>query len=130
MNNCVCCTRSRERWARASSLPNVTLPQEWSLAAEALEEVLAGRSPTAAFADYERRRNELIALQIALTDFRLYWDTLGRALAGRDKLLIDAEHLPGRRQLLMFALDQLRVPVPMMGLPDRAPRSTGPREDP
>jgi Cu+-exporting ATPase len=116
--------------ARLAARSRLTLEQEGALLGEAVREMLAGQSPSTAFADYERRRNELVALQMALTDFRLFWETLGRALTGRDKLLIDAEQVPGRRQLLMFDLDQLRMPVPMMGLPDRAPRSTGPREEP
>jgi Cu+-exporting ATPase len=116
--------------ARLGARSRLPVEQEGALLGEALDDILSGRSSSAAFADYERRRNELIALQMALTDFRLFWDTLGRALAGRDKLLIDADQVPGRRQLLMFDLDQLRVPVPMMGLPDRGPRSTGPREEP
>jgi len=35
----------------------------------------------------------------ALSDFRLYWDTLRAALEGRPKILIDAEAVPGRRTL-------------------------------
>ena len=40
------------------------------------------------------------AQQAALTDFRLYWNALTQALSGRDKVLLDTDRLPGRRNLL------------------------------
>ena len=39
--------------------------------------------------------NGVLLLQAALTDFRLYWDALARALAGREKVIIDADKVPG-----------------------------------
>jgi hypothetical protein len=71
--------------------------------------------------DYEGRRQERIAAQKSLTDFRLFWDALGEALAGREKIIIDADKVHGRRQLLLFDPDQLRMPAPLMIPPERGP---------
>jgi len=76
---------------------------------------------TAAFRDYERRRTQRITLLTTLTEFRLFWDALGQALAGREKILVDADKVPGRRQLLLFDPDQMRMPAPMIVPPDRGP---------
>ena len=38
----------------------------------------------------------------ALTDFRLLWDAINLALAGRDKIVIDAENIRGRRNLWLL----------------------------
>ena len=85
------------------------------------------RQPALAYQEYVRRRREKIAAQAALTEFRLFWDSLSRALAGRDKIIIDAEKVPGRRHLLLLEPDQLRPPVPMLVPPARGSRN--PRND-
>jgi Cu+-exporting ATPase len=65
--------------------------------------------------------------QASLTDFRLYWDALGRALAGRDKVLIDSDRVPGRRQLFLFDPEPLRAPLPgMFAAPGRGSPPTTP----
>ena len=46
-----------------------------------------------------------------LTDFRLFWDALSRALAGRDKILIDADQVPGHRHLLMIDPEKFQPPA-------------------
>jgi P-type Cu+ transporter len=75
---------------------------------------LAQHQPAAgAYRDYQARRRERLALQASLTDFRLFWDALAQALAGRDKVLIDSENVPGRRQLWLVDPDQFRIPVPV-----------------
>ncbi|MGE3806409.1 MAG: cation-translocating P-type ATPase family protein [Gemmataceae bacterium] len=79
-------------------------------------------------AEYEKRRAQVLAAQRTLNDFRLFWDALGQVLAGRDKVLIDADKVPGRRQLLLFDPDQFRVPVPLM-LPNRELPERGPVRD-
>ena len=48
----------------------------------------------------------------ALADFRLLWDSLGQALAGRDKIVIDAEGVRGRRNLWLFPPEWMRLPAP------------------
>ncbi|GIW81088.1 MAG: hypothetical protein KatS3mg105_2895 [Gemmatales bacterium] len=57
-----------------------------------------------------------------LTDFRMFWDAIGGALNGRSKIIIDADKVPGRRQLLIFDPEDLRPPpvfLPNRGLPPR-----------
>jgi len=65
-----------------------------------------------------------------LTDFRLFWDRLGLALSTRDKVIIDADQVPGKRNLLLFDLDQLRMPIPVLTPPESAPIPGGGNEVP
>jgi hypothetical protein len=77
------------------------------------------------------RREALVAAQIELTDFRIFWDTLGRALAGRELILLDTDQITGRRNLFLFDPDQFRVPVPYVLPPERSlpPRAPFPRRE-
>jgi len=97
---------------RASLSPQ----QEWLLLRDAVDAVRGGQALADAYRDYDRRRREALTLQMLLTDFRLYWD----ALAGREKIIIDAEKIPGKRNFLLFDPDQLKMPMPMF-VPDRGP---------
>jgi regulator of protease activity HflC (stomatin/prohibitin superfamily) len=69
--------------------------------------------------DYTRQRRKLLDEQRALTDFRLFWDTVSDALSGRSKVLIDTDRLPGRRMLWLAPFQ------PMQALPGAAPRIIG-----
>jgi P-type Cu+ transporter len=100
--------------------------QEWRLLLNTLDAVANGTASDDAFEEYERRRQETLTLQAALTDFRLFWDALGRALTGRELVLIDADRVPGRRQLLLFDPDLFRVPIIMPA--DRSPPPRSERE--
>ena len=60
---------------------------------------------------YQRRRQERIEQQSSLVEFRLYWDTLTQMLAGRSKVLIDAEKLPGRRTLWLVPFEPGQAPA-------------------
>jgi Cu+-exporting ATPase len=102
--------------------------EEAELLREAFGVLWSGKDSAAAFRVYQEHRRERLALQAALTDFRLFWDALAEALKGRDLILIDADKVPGRRHLFLLDLDSLRVPLPSMFLPGRGPRgpmSTG-----
>jgi len=104
----------------------LSFDQETALCLEGVQAVLAGGTPEVVAADIESRRKALIQVQATLTDFRLFWDALSRALTGRDLVLIDADKVPGRRTLLLFDPDQLRVPFPVLmpsqrELPPRGP---------
>jgi Cu+-exporting ATPase len=112
--------------ARNAARAELAAETEWLLALDAVGEVRAGKAPAMAYDAYRRRRDELLALQPAINDFRLFWTGLGRALAGREKMIIDAEKVPGRRNLLLLDPEQFRVPVPMLAPPERAPRGEGP----
>jgi P-type Cu+ transporter len=107
--------------ARVEARSALTAQEEWQFFREAVDAIRNGQDVAAAFSDYERRRSQRIALMTTLTDFRLFWDALGEALAGREKILIDADQVPGRRQLLLFDPDQFRVPAPVITPFDRGP---------
>jgi Cu+-exporting ATPase len=116
--------------ARYRARLTLSSQQEWQLLQNAAKSVRGGQRLADAYRDYGRRRQELIALQAALVDFRLFWDAVGSALAGRSKLIIDAEKVPGKRNLLLFDPEQFRIPVPILGPPDRGPmRSRSPRPE-
>jgi Cu+-exporting ATPase len=100
--------------------------QEFSLYLDGVDRVLKGATPAEVNAELQGRRAALIAMQTTLTDFRLFWEALGRALSGRDLVLIDADKVPGRRHLLLLDPEQFRVPVPVLIPPDRSERK--PRE--
>jgi Cu+-exporting ATPase len=116
--------------ARYRARTTLSSQQEWQLLQGAVRAIRGGQHPADAYRDYGNRRKELIALQAALTDFRLFWDALGTALSGRSKLIIDADKVPGKRNLLLFDPELFRIPVPMLGTPDRGPmRSRPPRTE-
>ena len=93
---------------------------EAGLAAEAVAAVIAGRNSEAAMAEYRKRRDELLAVRRSLTEFRLSWEALAAALGGRAKVIVDADRVPGRRQLLLF--DPAPAMPPILVRPDREQR--------
>lgn len=116
-------------WSR--SRRGLSWNQETQLGLQTVNSVLRGTPPEEAERNYLSRRNELLTLQTALTDFRLFWDNLSQALTGRDLLLVDADKIPGNRQLYLLDPEQLRVPVPVFFPPDRNPPDRAPfRRDP
>ncbi|HXG09385.1 MAG TPA: cation-translocating P-type ATPase family protein [Gemmataceae bacterium] len=121
--------------ARHQARTQLSPQQEWDLLSEALAAAADGMEPCEAYSEYERRRRDCLAVQALVTDFRLFWDALGRALAGREKVVIDADKVPGRRHLLLVDPEQFRVPVPVVpGMPERSslaprrPRPPAPEE--
>ncbi len=105
------------RYQQRSRLP---LTQEWHLFRDAWRAVTRGEPAERAGREYRRRREEALAVQEALTDFRLYWDMLAGALTGRDKVLIDSDKVPGRRSLWMLPLEPFRWGLPG-AMPERGP---------
>jgi P-type Cu+ transporter len=87
----------------------------------------AGQGGAAATQDYQRRRGELLAIQAVLTDFRLYWQRLGDALAGREKVIVDADRVPGRRHLWLAPFDPPRLPPSVSG--ERGSRERPPADE-
>jgi Cu+-exporting ATPase len=110
--------------ARENARAGLSPETEWGLVLDAIGEIRTGKAPGAAYAAYRDRRADLLALQPVLNDFRLFWTELGRALAGRDKMIIDADQVPGRRNLLLLDPDQFKVPIPMPA-PRAAPAGAG-----
>jgi Cu+-exporting ATPase len=111
--------------ARHRQRAGLTLRQEQTLMWEAAQDWARGRDAADVVRDYRQRRREWVALQATLTDFRLFWEAVGSALAGRPKMIVDSDKVPGRRQLLLFDPDLFRVPVPVMGMPARGPGPGG-----
>lgn len=105
--------------ARRQMRGELSWRQEIALWAEVAEELLNQRSPEEVYRDHQERRRQWQEVQATLTDFRLFWDMLGRSLGGRDKLIVDAQKIPGRRQMLLFDPEQFRLPVPMLSTPER-----------
>lgn len=110
-----------------------TLPpaDEARVLAETLGLIAGGVDPRAALLDHQRRRRELMAANAELIEFRLAWQALTEALGRRDKVFIDADKLPGRRNLMLFGPDEV-TPVPVL-VPGRTsgplpPRSGEPHE--
>ena len=60
--------------------------------------------------DAAERRAEVLVVRRFLTDFRLSLDATVAAIRGRDKVLIDADELPGRRHLLLTDPQSFRPP--------------------
>jgi Cu+-exporting ATPase len=97
--------------ARQAVRCHLSASEEWQLIKEAVRAVWHGQTSSAAYQDYTRNRQARLAMQAALTDFRLYWDALAQALIGREKIIIDADQVPGRRHLLLVDPEQLRYPL-------------------
>jgi Cu+-exporting ATPase len=112
--------------ARQAERGRLSLEEEWRLFSTAWLAVSRGTSAEEAGRDYLRRRDESRALQAALTDFRLYWDAVGEVLGKRDKVLIDADRVPGRRNLWLLPLESFGL-FPPAAMPGERPR-TPPRD--
>jgi Cu+-exporting ATPase len=95
--------------------------QECWLNRDAVDAVLAGRPVADVDGELQEKRRAALARQRALVDFRVYWETAARSLAGRDLVLIDADNVRGQRQLMLFDPEQLRMPIPMFLPQGRAP---------
>jgi Cu+-exporting ATPase len=100
--------------ARLEPRTRLSDEEELRLFAEATDAIASGQKPEAAYAEYQRKRRERLALNESLVEFRAFWDMFGQALTGREKILLDTEKLPGRRQLLLFDPEKFRIPLPLM----------------
>jgi Cu+-exporting ATPase len=100
--------------ARQNARATLAWDSEARLLLDAMADMRAGKTPAVAYERYRSRRAALLALLPLVNDFRIFWTELGRALAGRDKMIIDADKVPGRRNLLLVDPEQFRVPVPLL----------------
>jgi Cu+-exporting ATPase len=118
--------------ARYRARSELTAAEELGLLRGAWHAVRDGQAPDEAGRDYLRRRGEARAAKAALVDFRLYWEALSAALAGRDKVIVDADKVPGRRHLWLLPPELPRPPAPAMAPGARAPamRREAPAEEP
>lgn len=98
-----------EAWHKART--QLGIVDEAAMLGEAVAAILAGGEPESALADYRKHRDDRIAVRRSLTEFRLAWDALAGAMSGRAKVIIDADRVPGRRQLLLFDPGPLAPPI-------------------
>jgi Cu+-exporting ATPase len=104
------------------------LADEWRLFSAAWREMSKGRSAAEVGEEYLHRRDEALTQQQALMDFRTYWETLSAALSGRDKIILDADKVPGRRHLWLLPLPPFGFPMPGM-MPAPRPQTPDPRSE-
>jgi Cu+-exporting ATPase len=116
-------------WALCEARTALDRHDEWRLVGETLGAVLVGLDAKTAARAYERRRGEQLSRQASLTEFRLFWEALSAALAGREKIIIDADRVSGRRQLFLADPDKLRMPIPALTQPGRNAPERGPRPE-
>ena len=87
---------------------------EYALSEQMNAAIRNGKPEAEARLEYNRRRQERLSAQATLTDFRIFWETCCQALAGRDKMLIDDDKIPGKRNLFLVDPDQFRLPMPVI----------------
>ena len=111
-------------WQAARS--RLTPEEDAKLNAEIEERVKLGQPRDAVTADVSARRQQLIAARRALTDFRLGLAAITAVLKTRDKILVDADKLPGTRKL--YLIDPDLMPRLQPGVPLAFPRAGDQRE--
>jgi Cu+-exporting ATPase len=100
--------------SRLRARRTLSVGDEVQLVLAAGEEMERGRNSAEVLADYRRHRKERLEVNARLVEFRAFWDALGRVLNNREKIILDADKVPGRRQLMLFDPERFRVPVPML----------------
>ena len=106
---------------------SLTPEDEATLKAELEDRVKRGQDRTVVAAEIQTRRQQLIAARRSLTDFRLGLAAITAVLKTRDKILIDADKLPGTRKLYLIDPD-LMPRVQPGGVPLAFPRGADQRE--
>jgi Cu+-exporting ATPase len=92
--------------------------------ASAVSKVLEARAETSRFLELSATRKSTSG-DAALTDFRIFWETVARALTGREMVLVDSDQVRGQRNLLLVDPALLRPTFPIMLPPDNELRSPG-----
>jgi len=95
------------------------LPAEMEAALRQDEQrrLAAGEDRAKVTAETAAKRAEQVQTRRALTEFRLMLDAVTLALRGRDKILIDAEGLPGKRHILLMDPDAPGARLPPIAFP-------------
>jgi Cu+-exporting ATPase len=97
-------------------------PQEEAELANELESrVRAGTGRPTATREIDAKRQQLLATRRFLTEFRLTLQATVGVLAGRDKVLIDADNLPGKRHLFLADPEGQKLPPWMLRPPEKEP---------
>jgi Cu+-exporting ATPase len=96
--------------------PRQELPigMDLELSWRAANELFAGLPTDEVIAKYRKTREPLLAVQAGLVDYRLYWESVSKALAGRELILIDSDKIGVRRNLMLFDPEQFRIPLPII----------------
>ncbi len=114
--------RERERFfAQYRPRLELSAEAELELAFDAASDLLTGNSIDDVAVNAKKRRRDLLGLQASLVEFRVYWETLGKALNGRELLLIDSDKVAGRRNLMLFDPELFRTPPPIFMPQNRMP---------
>jgi hypothetical protein len=101
--------------SRYGARTKLSLQQEALLQLGALQSAMRGRTPEEVESDFALQRAAAVKQQADLTDFRLYWNMLAASLTNREKIIVDAEKVPGRRHLFLVPLEPFRfMPPPPM----------------
>jgi Cu+-exporting ATPase len=92
-----------------------TLPadQEARLQHDRQMRIAAGQDPAIVQQVLDQERAKLLKARTELTEFRLALEAAAQAMKGRDKLLIDAEQIPGPRKLWLFDPDLFPRTAPL-----------------
>ncbi len=106
---------------------SLTPEDDAKLNAELEDRVKRGQDRAVVAAEIQTRRQQLIAARRSLTDFRLGLAAITAVLKTRDKILIDADKLPGTRKLYLIDPD-LMPRVQPGGVPLAYPRGADQRE--
>jgi regulator of protease activity HflC (stomatin/prohibitin superfamily) len=114
--------------AREQARRQLTWTDEWRLLSEAAATVAAGDPAGSAYQRYQQQRQQRLAMQPYLTDYRLSVRGLAGALQQRDKIILDSDKVPGKRSLFLFDPELFRAPPPMIFQGDRTP-SRSPRSE-
>lgn len=97
-------------WHQARRQPRPEEEAAWE--AERRRRLSQGESPAAVDAELAQRRQEILKERRFLIDFRLAMQAVVDVLKDRNKILIDADSLPGKRHLLLLNPELLRMLPP------------------
>jgi Cu+-exporting ATPase len=96
-------------WHRART--GLAPDEEAAFAAERADRVKSGQNPESVDRDLAARRKQLLDDRRAALETRLTFQAAVEVLRQRDKVLIDAADVPGRRQLFLLDPELLRLPL-------------------
>jgi Cu+-exporting ATPase len=96
-------------WHRART--ELTPEETAAHAAERAERVKAGQNPESVDRDLAARRKQILDDRRAVLETRLTFQAAVEVLRQRDKVLIDAADVPGKRQLFLLDPELLRIPL-------------------
>jgi P-type Cu+ transporter len=116
------------RWAEVmaweAARKQLDFDREWHLVLNLVDSMHTGKPVAKACEDYAAGREAALKLQGELINYRLFWERFKQGVQDRDVLLVDVDGARLRRQMLLFDLDQFRMPFPIIqdrGLPPPGP---------